>query len=78
MTQDINDRDDGAGNDRAHSVLDKTLLDVLVCPITRGPLEYDQANNELISRQAGKAFPIKQGVPIMLVDQARTIDLAKE
>lgn len=56
---------------------DKALLAVLVCPITHGPLEYDRANNELISRQAGKAFPVKQGVPIMLVDQARTIDQAE-
>lgn len=53
--------------------VDPALLDVLVCPLTRGPLEYDAANSELISHQAGKAFPIRDGVPIMLVDEARTL-----
>lgn len=54
--------------------VDAALLDVLVCPITRGPLEYDAANSELISHQAGKAFPIRDGVPVMLVEEARTIE----
>lgn len=75
MTHDINESAGGTGN--SDGGLDKALLDVLVCPITHGPLEYDRANDELISRQAGKAFPIRQGVPIMLVEQARTINDAK-
>ena len=53
--------------------IDRRLLEVLVCPLTRGPLIYDRANNELISQQARKAYPVRAGVPIMLVDQARDL-----
>ena len=56
--------------------IDRRLLEVLVCPLTRGPLIYDRTNNELISKQARKAYPVRAGVPIMLVDQAR--DLAPD
>ena len=55
--------------------IDRCLLEVLVCPLTRGPLIYDRANNELISKQARKAYPVRAGVPIMLVDQARDLVL---
>jgi uncharacterized protein YbaR (Trm112 family) len=58
-------------SDRA---VDPKLLEVLVCPVTKGPLEYDRANNELISRRAHLAFPIRDGMPIMLVDEARPLD----
>jgi uncharacterized protein YbaR (Trm112 family) len=54
--------------------VDPALLEVLVCPVTRGPLIYDQARQELISHQARKAYPIRAGVPIMLVDEARNLD----
>ncbi len=54
--------------------LDKTLLRVLVCPQTKGPLEYDEEKQELISRKAGLAFPIRDGIPIMLVEEARALD----
>jgi len=54
--------------------LDKTLLRLLVCPQTKGPLEYDEEHQELISRKAGLAFPIRDGIPIMLVDEARRLD----
>jgi uncharacterized protein len=50
------------------------LLAILVCPLTKMPLRYDEANQELISKTAGLAFPIRDGVPIMLVDEARTLD----
>lgn len=70
-----NSGEDTKNDDRA---IDKALLDVLVCPITRGPLEYDRANDELISRQAGKAFPIRRGVPVMLVDEARDLTAIDE
>lgn len=50
------------------------LLSLLVCPVTRGPLEYDAAAAELISRKAGLAFPVRDGVPIMLVEEARKLD----
>jgi uncharacterized protein YbaR (Trm112 family) len=53
---------------------DRKLLEILVCPITKGPLEYDSERGELISRQAGLAYPIRDGLPIMLVDEARSLD----
>ena len=53
--------------------VDPRLLDVLVCPLTRGALHYDRARQELISQQARKAFPVRSGVPIMLVDEARDL-----
>ncbi len=53
---------------------DPKLLEILVCPVTKAPLEYDAERQELISRQAGLAFPIREGIPIMLIDEARKID----
>ncbi len=53
---------------------DPRLLEILVCPVTRGPLTYDKAAQELISKAAGLAFPIRDGVPIMLADEARALD----
>ncbi len=53
--------------------VDPRLLEVLVCPVTRGPLTYDREANELISKAAGLAFPIRNGVPVMLRDEARDI-----
>ena len=54
--------------------LDPRLLEILVCPITKGPLEYDRAAGELISRTAHVAYPIRDGIPIMLPDEARPLD----
>jgi uncharacterized protein YbaR (Trm112 family) len=54
--------------------VDPKLLDLLVCPLTKGPLRYDRARQELISEQAGLAYPIRDGIPIMLVDEARALD----
>jgi uncharacterized protein len=54
--------------------IDPKLLDLLVCPLTKGPLRYDRARQELISEQAGLAYPIRDGIPIMLVDEARPLD----
>ena len=51
--------------------VDPRLLEILVCPLTKGPLEYDKKKQELISVEAGLAFPIREGIPIMLVDEAR-------
>ena len=59
--------DDGAG-------VDPKLLEILVCPLTKGPLRYDRERQELISEQAGLAYPIRDGIPIMLVDEARRLD----
>ena len=53
--------------------IDPKLLEILVCPLTKGPLRYDRAAQELISDEAGLAYPIRDGIPIMLVDEARTL-----
>lgn len=53
--------------------VDPQLLEILVCPLTKVPLRYDAAKQELISDQAGLAYPIRDGIPIMLVDEARKI-----
>jgi uncharacterized protein YbaR (Trm112 family) len=54
--------------------VDPKLLEILVCPLTKAPLEYDKAAGELISRKAGLAFPIRDGIPIMLPDEARDLE----
>ncbi|MEO1542008.1 MAG: Trm112 family protein [Pseudomonadota bacterium] len=54
--------------------IDRKLLESLVCPVTRGLLTYDKDRCELVSRSAGLAFPIRSGVPILLADEARTLD----
>lgn len=53
--------------------LDPVLLEVLVCPVTRTPLRYDEAAGELISEAAGLAYPIRDGVPVMLIEEARKL-----
>jgi uncharacterized protein len=60
--------------DHAADTVDPKLLEILVCPLTKGPLEYDVANQELISRSAKLAYPIRDGIPIMLPEEARRID----
>ena len=57
--------------------VDPRLLEVLVCPVTRAALTYDREANELVSRAAGLAFPIRNGVPVMLRDEARDIGATK-
>ncbi|MFP4518376.1 MAG: Trm112 family protein [Oceanicaulis sp.] len=61
-------------SDTTAGAVDPKLLEILVCPVSRGPLEYDRAAGELISKQAGLAFPIREGVPIMLPEEARKLD----
>lgn len=53
---------------------DPKLLELLVCPVTKGPLTYDSERNELVSRKAGLAYPIRDGIPIMLPSEARVLD----
>lgn len=53
--------------------MDAKLLQILVCPVTKGPLTFDKANNELISKSAKLAYPIKDGIPVMLEDEARVL-----
>lgn len=53
--------------------MDKRLLDILVCPVTKGPLIYDKAREELISRSARLAYPVRDGIPVMLESEARRL-----
>lgn len=55
------------------SVLDKKVLEVLVCPLTGGQLLYDEVRGELVSERAGLAYPVRDGIPVMLVDAARVL-----
>lgn len=66
-------------NERPDLVVDPDprLLEVLVCPASRGVLRYDRQRQELISEQAGLAYPIRNGVPILLVAEARELNSAK-
>lgn len=56
--------------------VDPRLLEILVCPLTRTALDYDREAGELISRAAGLAYPIRDGIPVMLPDEARRLDAA--
>jgi uncharacterized protein YbaR (Trm112 family) len=62
----------------AKPAVDPKLLELLVCPLTKSTLRYDAERNELISAQAQLAYPIRDGVPIMLVDEARALDEEKD
>ena len=63
-----------ASSDRPTGSIDPKLLEILVCPWTKGPLEYDQNKQELISRSAKLAYPIRDGIPIMLPEEARRLE----
>lgn len=60
--------------ERPANSIDPKLLEILVCPLTKGLLEYDAGRQELISRKAKLAFPVRDGIPIMLTDEARRLD----
>ena len=60
-------------SDGPSPALDPALLEVLVCPVTHGPLAYDRVRGELVSHQLGRAFPVRGGVPVMLLDEAREL-----
>jgi uncharacterized protein len=55
-------------------LIDPKLLEILVCPVSKGPLVFDRQKQELISKVAGLAYPIRDGIPIMLVDEARPLE----
>jgi len=63
-----------APTDRPASNVDPKLLEILVCPVTKGQLEYDAERQELISRAAKLAYPIRDGIPIMLPEEARRLE----
>ncbi len=52
-------------------MLDKKLLSILVCPVTKAPLQYDQEKNELVCKASGLAYPVRDGIPVMLESEAR-------
>lgn len=58
--------------------LDTKLLEILVCPVTKGPLVYDKSKQELISRSARLAYPIRDGIPVMLEEEARVLAAEEE
>ncbi len=53
---------------------DRRMLEALICPVTHATLSYDADKSELVSKSAGLAFPIRNGIPVMLVDEARQLD----
>lgn len=69
----MNDLPTTTGSNRSLG-LDPKLLELLVCPVTKGRLEYDAVRGELISRSAKLAYPIRDGIPIMLADEARKVE----
>ena len=59
---------------KLHPPLDPRMLDILVCPLTKKPLKYDQEKQELISEKAKLAYPIRDGIPVLLPDEARKLE----
>ena len=59
---------------KAEPAFDRRMLEAIVCPQTHGPLTYDAERQELVSKAAHLAFPIRGGIPVMLIDEARNID----
>jgi uncharacterized protein YbaR (Trm112 family) len=66
--------DDKTSDSKGGARVDPKLLEILVCPLTKGPLRYNAERGELISERAGLAYPIRDGIPIMLIDEARSLD----
>ncbi len=58
---------------RYHPPMDTKLIELLVCPVTKGPLQYDRERQELVSRSARLAYPVRDGIPILLETEARTL-----
>ena len=61
-------------SENAPNDVDPKLLEILVCPLTKGPLRYDREKQELVSEKAKLAYPVRDGIPIMLVDEARPLE----
>ena len=66
--------DDAGGKEKSSARADPRLLELLVCPSTKTALAYDEARQELISRAARLAYPIREGVPVMMPEEARAVD----
>ena len=54
-------------------MIDKKLLSILVCPVTKAPLEYNEENQELVCKASGLAYPVREGIPVMLEEEARLL-----
>lgn len=65
------------GQARYHQTMDIKLLELLVCPVTKGPLNFDRERQELLSRSARLAYPVREGIPILLENEARTLSDAE-
>jgi uncharacterized protein YbaR (Trm112 family) len=65
---------DAPDGPRAMPEIDRRMLESLVCPVTHGPLQFDALRHELVSEKGRLAFPIRDGIPIMLIDEARRLD----
>ena len=63
----------GTSGHSYHRAMDKKLLELIVCPVTKGPLEYDRERQELLSRSARLAYPVRDGIPILLEEEARPL-----
>lgn len=74
MSDENSPRSQPRGVEVFHGRVDPRLLELLVCPLTRAALEYDRSTNELVSRKARLAYPIRDGIPIMLYDEARKLE----
>ena len=59
-------------------VLDKKLLQILVCPVTKAPLDYDEAKQELFCKASGLAYPVRDGIPVLLESEARPLTAAEK
>lgn len=59
-------------------MIDKKLLSLLVCPVSKAPLEYDEENQELVCKASNLAYPVRDGIPVMLENEARTISLEEK
>lgn len=71
------DAQDALGQARYHQTMDIKLLELLVCPVTKGPLNFDRERQELLSRSARLAYPVREGIPILLENEARTLSDAE-
>jgi len=65
-------------NIKDHQLIDPALLEILACPVTKQSLTYDEATGELISKAAQLAFPVRDGIPIMLIEEARDLNEGKK
>lgn len=68
------DKKDKPGTRQDGALLDPKMLDLLVCPQTKGPLDYDEKAQELISKSAKLAYPVRDGIPILLISEARPLE----